>query len=257
MAQKTLAVKGIYKIENLINGKVYIGQSVDIYDRLRSHKNRLCNGTHINKHLQNSWNKYGECNFDFSIIERCGLKKLTEREQYWIDFYGGLNTNMIYNKRDARSIGKLSEEHKRKIGESNRGKIHSEEWKKKHGEAIRGRPAWNKGLTIEDSRVKKYVRKKGTFKHTQKTKQLISDKLRGKRKNNLINPKQRLINMSNTAKNRIRSEEEIERLRTIAVGRIWINDGDKSKMIYEKDFDVYKVLGYRLGRGKVCYESNK
>lgn len=94
-------------------------------------------------------------------------------------------------------------------------------------------------------------------KETQQTKQLISDKLKGKSKNNFKNPKQRILNMSNAAKNRVRSDEEIVRLRTIAIGRIWINDGEKSKMIYEKDFDTYKVLGYRLGRGKINHEQNK
>ena len=34
-------VCGIYKIENIVNGKVYIGQSIDIYNRWQNHKTKL------------------------------------------------------------------------------------------------------------------------------------------------------------------------------------------------------------------------
>ena len=56
---------GIYKIENRVNHKIYIGQSVDIYTRWYNHKHSLRNGIHYNKHLQKSWDKYGEENFEF------------------------------------------------------------------------------------------------------------------------------------------------------------------------------------------------
>lgn len=40
---------GIYKIENTVNGKVYIGQSVDIKKRWKAHRSELCNNTLIDK----------------------------------------------------------------------------------------------------------------------------------------------------------------------------------------------------------------
>ena len=46
---------GIYKIENIITGKAYIGQSFNIHRRLNAHKNKLLKGCHVNIHLQNSW----------------------------------------------------------------------------------------------------------------------------------------------------------------------------------------------------------
>ena len=49
---------GIYKIENKVNGKVYIGQSVNIKKRWKQHKYELNSNNHVNKHLQASWNKY-------------------------------------------------------------------------------------------------------------------------------------------------------------------------------------------------------
>ena len=87
---------GIYSITNLVNNKVYVGSSTNINHRFITHKSRLRNNIHCNKHLQNAWNKYGEENFKFEVIEECEEDKLTEREQYWIDFYGGMNCSNNY-----------------------------------------------------------------------------------------------------------------------------------------------------------------
>ena len=78
-------VSGIYQIKNLVNGKMYLGQSVDIRTRWWQHKSQLRLNKHINTYLQNSWNKYGEDNFEFSVIEFCEIDKLDEREIYWIN----------------------------------------------------------------------------------------------------------------------------------------------------------------------------
>lgn len=105
---------GIYLINCLESKKVYVGQSVHIEARLSHHIWELENNIHPNKHLQNAWNKYGQNSFIFSVIEECDESKLTEREQYWIDFYGGINSKDNYNYRsaDARTV---SEETKQKI----------------------------------------------------------------------------------------------------------------------------------------------
>jgi group I intron endonuclease len=116
-------MKFIYKIENKVNGRKYIGQHQGKYlsNRLSNHKLQLNNGTHHNKHLQNSYNKYGPDNFIFELIEEVTENQdITEREQYWIDYF--LDT---YNKRPAAGSNKgikLSEEHRKNIGEANRGK---------------------------------------------------------------------------------------------------------------------------------------
>lgn len=153
---------GIYKIENTVNNKVYIGQSKDIEARWYQHIHSLEHGWHDNRHLQNSWNKYGQSSFSFSVIELCEEDKLTEREQYWIDFYGGINSDKTYNAKDADCTGKLSDESKRKISQSLLGNI-----------------PWNKGLTVDtDERVRQYVEhSKETFggHHSEETKRKISD----------------------------------------------------------------------------------
>lgn len=67
---------GIYKFTNLVNGKIYIGQSVDIERRLNEHKRR--NEQRIDKAIK----KYGFENFNFEIIELCSPDKLDELENY-------------------------------------------------------------------------------------------------------------------------------------------------------------------------------
>lgn len=62
-------MQGIYKITNLINNKVYIGESHDIYLRWEEHKKDLNNKEHHSYKLQTAWNKYGEENFEFEILE--------------------------------------------------------------------------------------------------------------------------------------------------------------------------------------------
>jgi group I intron endonuclease len=60
--------RGIYTITNLLDGRYYVGSSLDLTKRLTSHKTKLKNNKHINKYLQNAWNKYGEANFKFEVI---------------------------------------------------------------------------------------------------------------------------------------------------------------------------------------------
>jgi len=75
---------GIYIFTNLINGKRYIGSSKNLYDRLRIHVHNLNNNKAHNKHFQASWNKNGEENFIYSILEFCNEDIRFEREQYYL-----------------------------------------------------------------------------------------------------------------------------------------------------------------------------
>lgn len=75
----------IYKINNKINNKMYIGSTDNYKKRFYTHKHELNNDKHINIHLQRAWNKYGENNFEFKILEECNEKVKLEREQYYLD----------------------------------------------------------------------------------------------------------------------------------------------------------------------------
>ena len=74
-------MKGIYKIENRINNKVYIGESLDIQKRWELHISELNNKTHHSYKLQKDWNKYGQDNFEFEVIVTLDdkIKKLVDR----------------------------------------------------------------------------------------------------------------------------------------------------------------------------------
>ena len=90
---------GIYKIENLINGKVYIGQSINISERFTEHKRETFNFSNKTKfyyHLYCAIRKYGLENFSFSVIEECSEKELDEREIFWIKEYNSYQKG--YNK---------------------------------------------------------------------------------------------------------------------------------------------------------------
>lgn len=79
-------ISGIYKIENVKNGKVYIGSSKDIYKRWEQHKRDLNNECHHSYKLQNEWNIYKENNFKFSIVETVdSLDGILDLEQKYID----------------------------------------------------------------------------------------------------------------------------------------------------------------------------
>lgn len=79
---------GIYKIENLLNGKSYIGQSIEIEHRFAKHK---CAKDDF--YIHRAIRKYGVENFSFKILEECNLEELNEKEKYWIKYYNSLTPN--------------------------------------------------------------------------------------------------------------------------------------------------------------------
>lgn len=79
---------GIYKITNIKNQMVYIGQTTNFKNRWRTHAKRAVKaeeGT-SNRLYQEMWNE-GLENFTFQVIEICNKDNLTEREKFYIDFY--------------------------------------------------------------------------------------------------------------------------------------------------------------------------
>ena len=114
-----MKIIGIYKIISP-NGRIYIGQSINIYERLVHHKIR--NDERHTK-LNRSFNKYGVDNHTFEIIEECEIEELNIKERFWQDYYDVLNKglNCILTKTSDQS-GKLSEATKLKISKARKGK---------------------------------------------------------------------------------------------------------------------------------------
>ena len=88
---------GIYKIINTLDGKVYIGSSIEIDVRLKNHKYMLKANNHHNIHLQNAVNRDGLDNFNFEIVEICCENMLSDRENFYIDYFGSMNSLLGYN----------------------------------------------------------------------------------------------------------------------------------------------------------------
>lgn len=91
---------GIYKIENLINGKKYIGQSVDIHARILDHKrvnNRPSAFVSQKYPLYLAFKKYGIENFSFEVVEECKREELDDKEKYWIKMYHSFIQENGYN----------------------------------------------------------------------------------------------------------------------------------------------------------------
>jgi group I intron endonuclease len=81
---------GIYKIENLINGKCYIGQSENLPIRIRTHINNIKKIKENNKELNIDAGKYGIENFKIEVIEYCDISKLDEKEKEYIKQYDSI-----------------------------------------------------------------------------------------------------------------------------------------------------------------------
>lgn len=113
----------IYEIRNLINDKIYIGQSSQKTNhRLQEHVSKLRGNVHENLHLQRAWNKYGENKFSISILKTTdSMDKLNKLEEKYVLKFKSLNRNFGYNMRGAGYNRFLSEETKQKISKSKTG----------------------------------------------------------------------------------------------------------------------------------------
>jgi len=149
--------RGIYCIENTIDGKRYIGASYTIRDRIINHLSYFKRETHPNLHLLSAVKKYGIKNFKCYVIEYCELD-VYDREIYWIALYDTIKPDKGYNMSSGGESGnngmKHSEETKRKMSEAHKnpseetrnklskvhkGTHHSDKARKKMSEAQKGR----------------------------------------------------------------------------------------------------------------------
>lgn len=132
---------GIYKITNMRNGKIYIGQSVDINHRKSCHEYDLKHDRHKNLHLQREYNLEPDA-FKFEIICECREEDLNELEIFYIQKYSCLDDRFGYNlDKGGIGAGRMSDETKAKISKAKMGNRAmcgirlSDEWKQHLSEA--------------------------------------------------------------------------------------------------------------------------
>jgi group I intron endonuclease len=169
----------IYKTTNLINGKIYIGQS-KYNENIKQYSG---SGTLIKAAIK----KYGVSSFRKEILEHCCLDTLNDRESYWVNkldamnpaigynLKSGGNQNITFSKESKLKMSKsakgkpkktMSEEHRRKLSEWQKGKPkrpHSEITKKRMSEAWKTRIPSTK-----------------TYTHSEETKRKIGNSNKGK-----------------------------------------------------------------------------
>lgn len=163
ISRKKYSINGVYRITNIKNNKFYIGSSSSktyIYTRIKHHYGDLKNNKHVNKYLQNAWNKYGEDFFYFDIIEECIPEKCLEKEQFWINV---LNPHYNFCKIAGSTLGRIvSQETKDKISQSNKEYFKTE-----------------KGLELK-IKISNLRKGKPGIKHTEEHKNHISKLLKGR-----------------------------------------------------------------------------
>jgi group I intron endonuclease len=190
---------GIYRIKNLKNKKCYYGSSKNIEKRWRTHLNNLKNGKHHNAHLQRSWDKYGEDNFVFELVEECGETILLELEQKYLDLNPEFNIGVKSSGGDNLTKNPNKEDIVRRMTQSVRKRyelMSEDERKEKHSQPMDKNPNWKGGTSFKycECGVKisptnnscincrdKSGNKNPFFgkQHTEETKQKLSEKRKG------------------------------------------------------------------------------
>lgn len=156
---------GIYCLQNKINGKIYIGQSIDISRRFQDHKRLLHKGKDNCVILQKAVDKYGMDNFEFFVLEECQDSILDDREIYYINKYCTYDRKYGYNISFGGSNGlrghKKSDETRRRMSIANTkekhpmwGKHHSSETLNKFREDRWGQQAYQFGSKKDGARSK-------------------------------------------------------------------------------------------------------
>lgn len=238
----TDALCGVYKITNNINGKVYIGQSINMYMRWKDHVNSLNRNDSRCTLLQRAWNKYGEENFSFDILEVCTEDMLDEIEVKYIELYDSCNGNKGYNIESGGNINKhLSEETKQKIREAHLGKPLSDKTRRKMSESRIGEKNGMYGRS-----------------HSEESKRKMSEAKIGKPGHPCSEKAKEALRIANTGK--IVSEESRRKMSEAKMGNIPANKNLRSvycvelQRIFDNPAAAGKELNIRSGNIIRCCE---
>lgn len=165
----------IYKYTNKVNGKIYIGQTIDEHRRIINHRNAYSDSL-----FHKAIKKYGFDSFEYSVLERVDESLLDDKETYWIEYYKSNDRQLGYNltsggegtrgyryteeqrkNRSVQSKGNKSfsghthtDEYKKKMSELNKGKVLSEETRMKISESHKGNK-YNLGRHLSEETKRK------------------------------------------------------------------------------------------------------
>jgi group I intron endonuclease len=130
---------GIYGIVETSSGRIYVGSSADVVNRLIMHRSSLRRDCHHNKFLQRSWNKHKEEQFSFVILELCDRSKLYGAEKNWTQKYA-ISAEGVFNVGEITETTfgrRATEETKQKLSVARFGKkLHPLVFSVSHREAL-------------------------------------------------------------------------------------------------------------------------
>ncbi len=131
---------GVYFIFCPLNGKIYVGSSKNIKNRIYDHMKKLRGNYHFNQYLQHTYNKYGKNSLQFMVLEECeSREQMFVKENYYLSL---LDKEFRLNLAAVIPNGEISLERRKQLSESQKGRKSgplSEEHKRKVSEGLKGR----------------------------------------------------------------------------------------------------------------------
>ena len=214
---------GIYAIKCGSNGKVYIGQSKNMNQRISLHKCNLKHLRHPNKQLQEDYNKYGGDSFSFIVLKQLEQdnfcqSQLDDLEVYFIKAYNSTDSSCGYNTESGGiCFGHMIEETKKKLSASNIGK--------------------RKGKTLSEQ-TKMLMRKNHSHywlgkKMSDVARENMSKARKGK---------------PSHLKGKKQTEEHIKKRTECQKGKIWVHNQTETRFIPNCQKEEFLSKGYVLGR---------
>jgi group I intron endonuclease len=229
------AICGVYEIINKINGKKYIGQSINIMARWKDHIKVLNQNRSSCRLLQRAWNKYGENSFTFNILEQCSEDQLDDIEIKYIQMYDTINNG--YNIESGGNAQKhLSEETKQKLREAHIGRKASEETRQKMSESRKkdNNPMYGKHHSEE---IKKRISEnnKGKTGHeiTQEQRELLRNINLGKTLSQAAKDKISQANKGNVPHNK-----NLQQVYCVELDKIYMSPSDAGKELHIRSDNI-------------------
>lgn len=218
---------GVFAITNRATEKIFIGMSVDLKATKNSYFNKLRGGICSNFELQEDFDRFGEAEFEFDVLEYCSKEELYKKRRFYLEFYR--THKDVYGRR--KGIRHQSAETKKKISSANRGSKRNEEERMRMSLACRGRKH------TEVVRKKIGAASLGRTK-SKKVRQKISETLKGQEFT-----EERKQKISKSLRGIIYSAEHMQKFHE-GTKRFWGSPENREKMGRLRK-ELWKDPGYR------------
>jgi group I intron endonuclease len=139
---------GVYMIKNTVNGKVYIGSSLNILRRAKHHKRYLDSKSHANRYLQRSYDKHGSDCFIITALEYCKDSELLRLESSYLSKFQSSDRKYGYNIAEIDTDGRITHSSETRKIISTNSKLYQNTLTPEE-RSLRARKAWE-NISSED-----------------------------------------------------------------------------------------------------------